>query len=522
MILNGNEQVYDRIKESGNLPALPEVLLQLLSACEDEETTVSEIARIIRQDPSLSSRVLQLVNSAYYSFRYSFTTIDQAVVYLGANTIKNLAVTMSVHQVLGDKQNKSSKQLNPEIFWWQSLMCASVAKRLAAGNPTILADEAYLTGLLHNIGLLTLASTFPEKFPQVMDGGKTDSERLVLEKEILGIDHCETGSWLIRQWNLNPLIADAILYHHAPYAMIKEAFPLVQTLYAANALTRNYIEFDPSCEEARSLFGLSQSELDDIAEEAREEVDDVASSMNIAVRRGSLLREPEETKAQEEEDLEAKTAAEAGISDRIKNVSLQTGFLEELLQVGEIREMLAAFERSLNLILHIDTSICFLPDDKGVLLIGATSDQNSLVETSRGLSLPLLGSTSKIVRAYKEGAAGGYISTRELSDNLADRQLLSLLQTEIAIAVPLYVKANPVGVAVLGVPELLHPLTEQDQRLLTSLAQQLAICIHLEKEKAARAQALHQERMEAISTTARKFAHEINNPLGIINNYLTG
>jgi signal transduction histidine kinase len=305
--------------------------------------------------------------------------------------------------------------------------------------------------------------------------------------------------------------------------MVKEAFPLVQTLYAATALTRNYIHFDPSCEEARSLFGLSQSELDDIAEEAREEVDNVASSMGVAVRRGSLLREPDQGEdGEDDKDLATKTVAEAGISSRVKNISLQTGFLEELLQAADIREMLAAFERSLNILLHIDASICFLPDEKGVLLVGATSEQNSLMETSRGLSLPLLGSTSKVVRAYKDRMGDGVISVRELGDNLADRQLLSLLQTEIAIAVPLFVKTSTVGVAVLGLPEVLHPLTEHNRRLMASLAQQLALCVHLEKEKAERAQALHQERMEAISTTARKFAHEINNPLGIINNYLTG
>lgn len=522
--MSDKEKVYDRIQQAGNLPTLPEVLLQLLAACEDDETTVSDIADIIRQDPSLSAKVLQLVNSAYYSFRYSFTTIDQAVVYLGANTIKNLAVTMSIHQVLGGKRQKRSSTLNQAIFWWQSLMCGSVAKRLAAGNPTILAEEAYLTGLLHNIGLLTLASTFPEKIHLVIDTSNTHAQRLELEEEIFGINHCEAGSWLIRQWNLNPLIADAVLYHHAPFAQIKEAFPLVQTLYAATSLTRNYIDYDPSCEEARALFGLSQSELDDIAEEAREEVDSVATSMGIKVRRGSLEQQEDsdEDKPPQDPHHEQVNKAVEAITERVKNTSLQTGFLEELLAADGIREMLCAFESCVNVVYHIDAAIFFLPDDKGVLLEGHTSSQNSLAETSKGLRLPLSGSSSKIVRAFSEKKMTGVIKKTELGDNIADRQMLSLLQTEIALPLPLFVKDNPVGVAVLAVPEFLYPLPESDRQLLGSFAQQLALCLFLEQEKMAQRRVLHQERMEAISTTARKFAHEINNPLGIINNYLTG
>jgi len=199
--MSNKENVYTRIKESGNLPVLPEILLRLLAACEDDESTATDIAAIISKDPTLSAKVLTLVNSAYYSFRFSFNAIEQAVIYLGANTIKNLAVTMSIHQVLGDKQNRIKEQLNPAIFWWQSLLCGSVAKRLATNDPNINSDEAYLSGILHNIGKLTLASTFPEKYHHALDTTKTESQLLEREEQVFGINHCEAGSWLLRQWN---------------------------------------------------------------------------------------------------------------------------------------------------------------------------------------------------------------------------------------------------------------------------------------------------------------------------------
>ena len=87
------DKVYSQIRKSGNLPTLPGILLKLLEACDDEDTPISEIASIISKDPVLSLRVLQLVNSAYYGLQKKFKGVAQAVVYLGANTIKNIAIT---------------------------------------------------------------------------------------------------------------------------------------------------------------------------------------------------------------------------------------------------------------------------------------------------------------------------------------------------------------------------------------------------------------------------------------------
>ena len=111
------DNTFSRIEKSGNLPTLPAILIKLLAACDDDYTPMAEIAAIINKDPVISCKVLQLVNSAYYSFRYSFTNIDQAVVYLGANTIKNLAVTMSVHQVFGLKSLANQKKFKSKVFW---------------------------------------------------------------------------------------------------------------------------------------------------------------------------------------------------------------------------------------------------------------------------------------------------------------------------------------------------------------------------------------------------------------------
>ncbi len=171
------DRALTQIRNAGNLPTLPEILVKLLDACDDEEVTLPEIAAIITKDPALSVKVLQLVNSAYNGFRHTFTTIDQAVIYLGASTTKNLAISTSIHQVFKEKKIRDSKLFNTGVFWHHSLLCATIAKRLASLSYNCNPDEAYLAGLLHDCGKILLASTFPDSFTESGPGSCSGAER---------------------------------------------------------------------------------------------------------------------------------------------------------------------------------------------------------------------------------------------------------------------------------------------------------------------------------------------------------
>ena len=162
------EKVYSEIQKSGNLPTLPEILLKLLEACDNENTPISEIASIISKDPVLSLKVLQLVNSAYYGLRKKFKGVEQAVVYLGANSIKNIAITTSVHQVFDRRKFKGVKRFNISAFWYHSLLTATLAQRIAQKTGYESRDEAYLSGLLHDVGRLILVSTYPTEHESIL------------------------------------------------------------------------------------------------------------------------------------------------------------------------------------------------------------------------------------------------------------------------------------------------------------------------------------------------------------------
>jgi len=142
------------IETSRSLPTLPHILLQLIDICNQDEKGIRDLSKVINKDPSISERLLRLVNSAYYSLKQKITSIDQALLLLGMDAVKNIALSSSVYQVFNRPGRKSA--FNLKMFWWHSLSCASIARRLAIRIQYPAPDEAFLAGLMHDIGKIVL------------------------------------------------------------------------------------------------------------------------------------------------------------------------------------------------------------------------------------------------------------------------------------------------------------------------------------------------------------------------------
>jgi putative nucleotidyltransferase with HDIG domain len=226
----------NNLKVSGNLPSMPQVLVQMIDQCHDPEVNLHTIARIATKDAAISAKLLQLVNSAFVGARKAFTSMEQAVVYLGADTVRNLAVSVSVQQVF--RRVETNGLLSIDRFWHHSCLAALFSQKIAetAGYPD--PSEAYLAGLLHDIGKLLLWMAFPGKYaPLLLKGVRCHSGRLAfLEEEKLRINHCEAGAWLCEQWRLPTLLADAIRYHHHPVEEVARALPLTRITALADLL----------------------------------------------------------------------------------------------------------------------------------------------------------------------------------------------------------------------------------------------------------------------------------------------
>jgi signal transduction histidine kinase len=214
------------------------------------------------------------------------------------------------------------------------------------------------------------------------------------------------------------------------------------------------------------------------------------------------------------------SGAEEELVGRVKSVSLLSGFLEDLSKCGQSREVIASFEHCLNVLFDIDKVVFFLPDKDNVLLLGQVSEGSPLQDVSQGLALTVQRSASKIVTSYRKQEPI-YLYAGEHGLKPADRQILAVLSCQAALCMPLTAGEQSVGVVLLGLPKDLRCLSGENSKLIRMIARQAGLSLSIDRMKKHKAEEVEAERMAAISMTARKFAHEVNNPLGIISNYLT-
>ena len=277
-----SNQLFDRIETSRNLPSLPHILLRLIEVCSREESTIKDMSQIINKDSSLCAKVMKLINSAYYMLPNRATNIDQALILLGTDAIKNIAISASVYQAFSKAKDHSL--FNLKRFWTHSLMCATLAKQIAKKTLYTCPEEAFLSGLLHDIGKPVLWVNFTKEYTGILQSSK-DQLDLILEGEAqLGATHCEVGAWLIDRWNLQSFMADAVLYHHESVDRIQEALPLVKIIYIANILCPEVnMEKGVKFKITEDVLGLVGSELEETILQTQEEVNEIAKSLDIEI-----------------------------------------------------------------------------------------------------------------------------------------------------------------------------------------------------------------------------------------------
>ena len=204
------KNIFKKIKQSENLPQIPQVMLRLIKACNAEKISIEELTGIISTDPSLVSRLLQIIGSPYVNLPKEVNSIKTAVVYLGTDTIRNIAISTSAMHFF--KLAKNVKTFDIVGFWYHSYKCAVIAKKIAEENGYSSPDEFFLAGLLHDIGRLVLMQNFPEDYKSILETSVSEKQILLSEIKMFDADTPQISAWLFSQWNLNPLISDAVLF----------------------------------------------------------------------------------------------------------------------------------------------------------------------------------------------------------------------------------------------------------------------------------------------------------------------
>ena len=503
--------LFDRIKTSKNLPSLPHILLKLIETCNREESTVKDISQIINKDSSLSAKVIKMVNSAYYGLSQRVPSIEQALVLLGIDAVKNICICASVNQAFSNIKKDSLFDL--KVFWKHSLMCATIAQLIAKKALYPSPDEAFLSGLLHDIGRLVLWVNLPEEYADILKSSKDQPELILAGEARHGATHCEVGAWLINRWDLQSFMADAVLYHHESVDRIHNALPLVKIIYVANTLCPETDKEEPvKFGIAESIFRFEIPEAQGIIHQAEEEVREIALSLDIDIAPKGVPDRAVSGKGDEKQE---------DLREGIRDFSLLLGTLQNLLEAQDENAILKIVHQGLQVLFDIRDAFFFQYDSERNILAnrGITpNEQNKLINE---VVIPFQKRKSLLVHSLLQGEPFDSCSgSVKVGPTIIDQQLIRLIGSDGIMCLPMVAHNQYVGVLVFGTDKIVVSLFSKQIKLMMMFAKQAALALHTNGLRERQAKLILSERLTASSAIARKVFHEVNTPLSIIKNYI--
>lgn len=283
--MSNMREVLDNI---GELPTLPDVVAKINQLVVSPDTSANDINNVISNDLALSAKILKVVNSPFYGFPRRITSITYAVVILGFRAVRNLALSAFILDAFG--KGKDITAFDVHAFWDHSLCTAVAASSTANAVESESADDAFMGGLLHDVGKVVMSQFLPDDMEAVLREVKErDCLFLEAEKAILDYDHAEVGALLLEKWNLPQSIVDVVRYHHMPEVLEEESSELCTLIHFGDILARGLCfgsggdaRIPRLCAPAFERLGLSWDGVDDVMRETGEEAKKVTSFYAMA------------------------------------------------------------------------------------------------------------------------------------------------------------------------------------------------------------------------------------------------
>ncbi|MBU1172655.1 MAG: HDOD domain-containing protein [Proteobacteria bacterium] len=206
-------KILESIKD---LPTLPVIAFEVNRMLMNSSTSIDLLSETIKKDQSIVSKILKLVNSAFYGARSKVSTIHEAVIRLGFNSVRNIVVSVSVFDAFAMNDDQGLA-FDIEDLWKHSVGVAITSKYLSEKAGLQDPDDCFVSGLLHDIGLIILAQNFPEVLKEMMGMVRQEGVSIYdAEKKLLQIRHNKIGELMAQKWQLPTSLCDALKYHHLP------------------------------------------------------------------------------------------------------------------------------------------------------------------------------------------------------------------------------------------------------------------------------------------------------------------
>lgn len=227
------KNIKEVLNKMSTVPSMPPVISEALNIMENPKTNINRLSLIISKDIALTTEILKMVNSAYYGFPSQITTINRAMALLGMNKVKSLIMSVAVKPMMMSHCGKS--------LWEHSIRCAVGCQIISKSIDNLDADEAFIMGLLHDIGKTVLNIYNKDASNEIAKLVKIGADGLAAEKMMFGFTHTELGQELVSRWKLPSLLSSCVRYHHNP--LDAEDKNIMGVIYVADKVSQEQCQY---------------------------------------------------------------------------------------------------------------------------------------------------------------------------------------------------------------------------------------------------------------------------------------
>ena len=466
------------------------------------------MSRAIQMDPAFCIRLFRL-QSAESCLTVDPKNMESILERIDLETIRHMALCASMLQATRSDEGRNHLRFNQ--FWQHAQRCGALAREIAMGMGYAHPEEAFLAGLLHDIGKLLMWSNFPRTYGFYFDQRTNAVQVQKQEQRLLGATHCEIGALYLDELNLPSVFTDAVRFHHRRLREISNSLPLVRIVYAANKMAHH----DLTPRALKGLAAILSPRLDApklAAMRPRAEIKFQATFQFLG------LMPTDFTHHHVFNRLEKFYPVRTMLSE-VEEMSLVPGLMNRLLKARDQEDARRIFLLGLHILFDIHKALFFRFDPRRRVLSVSAANNGMNGASAAGLEIPLRESSNLPSLALINNRildSFGYFTERDLS--IVDKQLAAALGSDGILCVPLQRHRRYLGLIVGGIREVEIPRLAAQIERLREFADQAAVFMdsRLTEPPSAAPAKDHLILKESV----RRVIHEVNNQLGIIRNYL--
>lgn len=435
------------------LPSPPQTLLKLLTLCQSEDTGMNELSALVGSDPAMTAKVLAVAHSAaFHRTDAQALTLFQACSRLGTALIKVLVISESVLQTFNAFRQAVGADLAP--FWKHSLNVAVIARELAKRLDTALSDEAYLSGLLHDVGRLALMVAADADYQDLFDDDD-DDELCQREQARIAMSHTQAGAWLLEKWHLDAALIESVAQHHADDVLLIDAKPLTRIVHLAHKLAAIPLNDLARVAHYAGAQGLSSDDMKAVLQTAALQVEQIARDLGL-----NLAPAPVPAKRPKPAHTDLPDAVQTKLAQDVFDRSVFNEMAMTLVGQRNLQATLNSMREHASALLQLEDCVVFLLRESHKMLVAASMNDNQ-----RKVGPMSFGVESHAPMAQCVNARQVVFSRIE---ETSAHTLHQFMDAEEIVLVPLLTSQSVLGVLLASVPTELSAHIHQQPGKLTA------------------------------------------------------